>query len=242
MRRARAGPSVARNGRERIHIKTNQSNEDTLQSVLMLSSPLIAPAIEGFLLGAGLIIAIGAQNAFILRQGLLRSHVFVLCLICAFSDALLIAIGVAGLGLLIEQNAVLLRFVAVAGALFLLAYAIIAARRAIRPHSLQTGKQAALKLKPAIATVLAFTFLNPHVYLDTVVLVGSLSAQFAGAERTAFGAGAALASFVWFFGLGYGARWLTPIFASATAWRLLDSLIAVVMTGLALSLLWRFIV
>lgn len=207
----------------------------------MLSAALFSPALEGFLLGASLIIAIGAQNAFILRQGLLRSHVFVLCLICAVSDAVLIAIGVAGLGLLIKQNEALLTPVAIAGAVFLLVYAVIAARRALRPETLQTGKLKALGLKPAIATVLAFTFLNPHVYLDTVVLIGALSARFAGVEQIAFGAGAALASFVWFFSLGYGARWLTPLFASAMAWRVLDSVIAVVMAGLALSLFWRFI-
>ena len=202
----------------------------------------ISPAIEGFLLGGGLIIAIGAQNAFILRQGLLRSHVFVLCLICALSDALLIAVGVAGLGTLIEQNEALLKPVAIAGSLFLFAYAIIAVYRAIKPYGLEVGSQKAPTLKVAIVTVLAFTFLNPHVYLDTVVLVGSLSARFAGVERLAFGAGAAIASFVWFFSLGYGARWLIPIFASPMAWRVLDAIIAVVMTLLGLSLIKQFFV
>ena len=208
----------------------------------MLYSFPVSPAIEGFLLGGGLIIAIGAQNAFILRQGLLRSHVFILCTICALSDALLIAVGVAGLGTLIEQNEALLKPVAIAGSLFLFAYAIIAARRAIKPHSLNVGSQKAPTLKVAIATVLAFTFLNPHVYLDTVVLVGSLSARFAGVERLAFGGGAAIASFVWFFSLGYGARWLIPIFASPLAWRVLDAIIAAVMALLGLSLIRPFFV
>jgi len=208
----------------------------------MFFSPYFVPAIEGFLLGGGLIIAIGAQNAFLLRQGLLRSNILVLCLVFALSDALLIVIGIAGLGLLIEQNASLLKLVAIVGALFLFAYAFIAARRAFNPHGLHTGAQKALDLKPAIATALAFTFLNPHVYLDTVVLIGSLSARFAGMDRVAFGAGAVAASFVWFFSLGFGARWLTPIFASALAWRVLDSVIALIMTALGVSLLWRFIV
>ncbi len=146
----------------------------------MLDSFPISPAIEGFLLGGGLIIAIGAQNAFVLRQGLLRSHVFILCLICALSDALLIAVGVAGLGTLIEQNEALLKPVAIAGSLFLFAYAIIAARRAIKPHGLEVELQKSPTLKVAVATVLAFTFLNPHVYLDTVVLIGSLSARLQG--------------------------------------------------------------
>lgn len=206
----------------------------------MIDSFPISPAIEGFLLGGGLIIAIGAQNAFILRQGLLRSHVFILCTICALSDALLIAVGVAGLGTLIEQNEALLIPVAIAGSLFLFTYAIIAARRAINPHALDIGSQKAPTLRVAIATVLAFTFLNPHVYLDTVVLVGSLSARFAGVERLAFGAGAVIASFVWFFSLGYGARWLIPIFASPTTWRVLDAIIVVVMTLLGLSLIKQY--
>jgi L-lysine exporter family protein LysE/ArgO len=208
----------------------------------MSASFPISPAIEGFLLGGGLIVAIGAQNAFVLRQGLLRSHVFILCLICALSDALLVAVGVAGLGTFIEQNDALLKPVAIAGSLFLFAYAIIAARRAIRPHGLDVGSQKAPTLKVALATVLAFTFLNPHVYLDTVVLVGSLSARFAGIERLAFGAGAVIASFVWFFALGYGARWLAPIFALPIAWRVLDAIIAVVMTLLGLSLIRQFFV
>lgn len=196
--------------------------------------------IEGFLLGGGLIIAIGAQNAFILRQGLLRSHVFILCLICAFSDALLIAIGVAGLGALIEQNPALLKIVALAGAVFLMGYALIAARRAFYPQPMAAQTDNALALKPAIATVLAFTFLNPHVYLDTVVLIGSISAQHMGVERLAFGMGAMLASFIWFFALGYGARWLAPLFSRAIAWQILDVIIALVMAALAISLFWRF--
>ncbi len=186
------------------------------------------------------IIAIGAQNAFILRQGLLRSHVFVLCLICSLSDAIMIVIGVAGLGTLIEKNEELLKIVAIGGSLFLFAYAMIAIKRAFHPEVMATNGGTNTGLRPAILTVLAFTFLNPHVYLDTVVLVGSLSARFAGEARIAFGTGAAVSSFAWFFALGYGARWLIPVFASATAWRILDLLIALVMTGLGLSLLWRF--
>ncbi len=207
----------------------------------MFTIQITAPVIEGFLLGGGLIIAIGAQNAFILRQGLLRSHVFVLCLICAFSDALLIAIGVAGLGALIEQNEGLLKIVAVLGAVFLLAYAFIAAKRALNPQPMAVQSGNAPPLRAAIATVLAFTFLNPHVYLDTVVLVGAISAQYTGVRRLAFGAGAAFSSFVWFFALGYGARWLAPLFTKAIAWQVLDIIIALVMTGLGLSLLWRFL-
>lgn len=202
-------------------------------------SAILTAAIAGFLLGASLIIAIGAQNAFILRQGLLRQHVFVLCLICALSDAVLIAAGVAGLGTLISSSPRLIEAVTIAGGIFLLSYAVLAARRAFKPEVLIAAKAGEGSLKAAIAACLAFTFLNPHVYLDTVLLVGSLSAAYTGAARIAYGAGAALASFVWFFGLGYGARLLQPVFARPAAWRVLDILIAVVMTAIAIGLLSR---
>lgn len=198
-------------------------------------------AISGFLLGASLIIAIGAQNAFILRQGLLRSHVFVLCLICALSDALLIAAGVAGLGTLISRSPMLIKAVTIGGALFLYAYAVSALRRALDPHAMTAAKHGEGDLRKAIAACLAFTFLNPHVYLDTVVLLGGLSAQFHGTGRVAYGLGAAVSSFVWFFGLGYGARLLQPVFAKPAAWRVLDFAIATIMAGIATSLVARLL-
>lgn len=204
-----------------------------------MSTPIVSAAISGFLLGASLIIAIGAQNAFILRQGLLRQHVFILSLICALSDALLIAAGVAGLGTLISQSPNLIMVVTVGGALFLFSYAVIAFRRALKPEVLQAAKSGEKRLWPAIAACLAFTFLNPHVYLDTVVLLGGLSAAYEGQARLAYGLGAATASFVWFFGLGYGARLLEPVFARPAAWRVLDLLIGVVMTAIGLSLVSR---
>jgi len=191
---------------------------------------------SGFFLGAGLIIAIGAQNAFILRQGLLRDHVFVLCFICALSDALLILIGVAGLGAIIEQSQLLLGTIRYAGAAFLFWYATLALRRAFNPQAMSVEKGGRAGLGKAIATVLALTFLNPHVYLDTVLLVGGLSTRFEGDARLAYTAGAMLASFVWFFSLGYGARLLTPIFAKPRAWQVLDVLIAIVMAAIGLSL------
>lgn len=204
-----------------------------------MSSSIVSAAVSGFFLGASLILAIGAQNAFILRQGLLRQHVFVLCLICAASDALLIAAGVAGLGTLIATSPRLIMAVTVGGALFLFAYAFMAFRRAMHPEVLLAAKKGEGSLKAAIAACLAFTFLNPHVYLDTVVLLGSLSASFEGAARIAYGAGAAIASFVWFFGLGYGARLLQPVFARPAAWRVLDILIGVVMAAIGLGLIVR---
>lgn len=196
--------------------------------------------LAGFLLGASLIIAIGAQNAFILRQGLLRQHVFALCLICASSDALLIAAGVAGLGTLIAQSPRLIEAVTIGGALFLFAYAFIAFRRAMHPDVLRAANTGETSLSAAIAACLAFTFLNPHVYLDTVVLLGGLSAAYKGEARLAYGFGAAAASFVWFFGLGYGARLLQPVFASPAAWRALDVIIGLVMAAIGLGLLGRF--
>lgn len=199
---------------------------------------ILSAGLSGFALGGSLIVAIGAQNAFILRQGLLRRHVFVLCFICALSDALLIAAGVAGMGAVISQSKTLILVVTLGGAVFLGSYAALAFRRAARPAAMVTGAGEGLSLKAAIATCLAFTFLNPHVYLDTVLLLGSLSAGFEGGERVAYGAGAMLASFVWFFGLGYGARLLAPVFARPAAWRVLDGLIGLVMTALALGLLW----
>ncbi|MBB3235260.1 LysE/ArgO family amino acid transporter [Phyllobacterium endophyticum] len=202
---------------------------------------MFSAALSGFLLGASLIIAIGAQNAFILRQGLLRQHVFILSLICALSDALLITAGVAGLGTLIARSPTLISVVTLGGAAFLFWYASVAFRRALHPEVLEAASSGNGNLKMAIGTVLALTFLNPHVYLDTVVLLGGLSARFEGASRAAYGAGAALSSFVWFFGLGYGARLLQPIFAKPAAWRVLDVLIGLVMAGIGLSLLVRFL-
>ncbi|MDR6633926.1 L-lysine exporter family protein LysE/ArgO [Phyllobacterium sp. 1468] len=202
---------------------------------------MFSAALSGFLLGASLIIAIGAQNAFILRQGLLREHVFLLSLICALSDALLITAGVAGLGTLIAQSPKLISVVTLGGSAFLFWYASVAFRRALHPEVLKAANAGNGNLKVAIGTVLALTFLNPHVYLDTVVLLGGLSARFEGWNRAAYGAGASLASFIWFFGLGYGARLLQPIFAKPAAWRVLDVLIGLVMAGIGLSLLVRFL-
>lgn len=201
---------------------------------------LISAAVSGFLLGASLIIAIGAQNAFVLRQGLLRQHVFIICLICALSDALLITAGVAGLGTIISQSPQLIAGVTIAGAAFLFWYAYGAFKRAMHPQALHAVQQKGGSLKTTIMAALALTFLNPHVYLDTVVLLGSLSSGFEGENRIAYGAGAVIASFVWFFALGYGARLLQPVFAKPLAWRVLDVIIGVIMCLIALSLLSRF--
>lgn len=193
--------------------------------------------ITGFLLGGSLILAIGAQNAFILRQGLLKQHVFILCLVCAASDALLIAAGVGGLGRIIDGHPEFVKWVTIGGAIFLFAYAIFALQRAVKPQAMQAANTGQGSLKAAMAQCLAFTFLNPHVYLDTVVLVGGISSRYIGQEKTAFAAGAMAASFIWFFSLGYGARLLQSVFAKPRSWQILDLIIAAVMTVIAISLM-----
>jgi L-lysine exporter family protein LysE/ArgO len=200
---------------------------------------MLSAAVSGFGLGGSLIVAIGAQNAFILRMGLLRRFVFALCLTCALADAALIAAGVLGTGAVVKAYPAALDILAALGAAFLLAYAVLSARRALKPSSLTAAASAPESFRAAFATCLAFTFLNPHVWLDTVVLVGSLSSAHAGAARAAFAAGAMLASFVWFFGLGYGAALLAPLFARPLAWRVLDTAIAVTMAVLGSTLLLR---
>ncbi len=152
----------------------------------------------------------------------------------------MIAAGVTGLGTLVSQSPALISVVTLGGAIFLAAYALFAFRRAFHPATLKAGKRED-DLKRAVLACLAFTFLNPHVYLDTVVLVGSLSARYEGSARLAYALGAMLASFVWFFSLGYGARLLAPLFAKPAAWRVLDVIIGLVMAALALGLLHRFV-
>jgi L-lysine exporter family protein LysE/ArgO len=143
-------------------------------------SPVLAAGLSGFFFGASLIVAIGAQNAFVLRQGLLREHVFVLCLICALSDALLIAVGVGGFGTLVAQSDTAIRVVTWAGAVFLTVYGLIALRRAWKPGAMTARKDGGTSLSKAVATCLSFTFLNPHVYLDTVVALGAISGRYEG--------------------------------------------------------------
>ncbi len=190
---------------------------------------ILSAGIGGFLLGGSLIVAIGAQNAFVLRQGLKRKFVFAICLVCALSDAVLIAAGIAGLGALVARSDTALKIVTAGGALFLFAYGVRSFLRALKPEALRAGEGRSESFGAAIAACLAFTFLNPHVYLDTVLLIGSLSGRYEGDARLAYGVGAAAASFVWFFGLGYGAALLAPVFADKRAWRALDILIGVVM-------------
>jgi L-lysine exporter family protein LysE/ArgO len=193
--------------------------------------------IAGFFTGAALIIAIGAQNAFVLRQGIRQEHVLPIVLVCTLSDLILISAGVAGLGAIIGAAPRLLVLAKLAGAVFLAVYGVAAARRALAANSLRAASGGSISLRAALGMCLGFTLLNPHVYLDTVVLIGSLASQHGEVGRWVFGAGAAAASVVWFFSLGYGARFLAPLFARPGAWRVLDSLIALTMFLLAGGLL-----
>ena len=192
---------------------------------------------SGFATSAALIVAIGAQNAFVLRQGIKREHVLAVVLVCAVSDALLITLGVAGLGTLVQGHPNLLALARYGGAAFLIGYGALAARRAFGSATLHAAASAPLSLRAAITTCLVFTYLNPHCWLDTVVLLGSISAQQPESSRAAFGLGATLASFVWFFALGYGARSLRGLFERPLAWKILDAIIALVMWAIAAPLL-----
>ena len=199
----------------------------------------LASAASGFGLGLSLIAAIGAQNAFVLRQGLKGEHVALVVAICGLSDAALIAAGVAGASALSGEGAWIGQALRWGGALFLLIYGLRSLRAAWR------GGQGALvadvggaraPVGAIAAACLAFTWLNPHVYLDTVLLIGSIASQFPGQELI-FAAGAMTASFLFFFGLGYGARWLRPLFANPAAWRILDGIVAATMWAIAFKLI-----
>jgi L-lysine exporter family protein LysE/ArgO len=204
-----------------------------------MTSATTAVFTQGLLMTAGLIMAIGAQNALVLRQGLMRQHVGPVVLLCTVSDWLLIALGVFGLGSLIQSSPVLLEVFRWGGALFLLVYGALAARRAWRggDQALQTNKQGAT-LSATLGSALAMTYLNPHVYLDTVVLLGSLGAQH-GALRSAFTLGAGLASLLWFALLGYGAAAAAKWLAKPLVWRAIDASVALVMWIVAAQLMLK---
>jgi L-lysine exporter family protein LysE/ArgO len=201
---------------------------------ILQPSAALAVFVQGLALSLGLIVAIGAQNAFVLRQGLKREHVGPIVLFCAAADALLIAAGVLGMAQALGDRPGVARALALAGAAFLAAYGVQALRRARRVQALQaTAAGAGPGCGAAVAQAAAFTLLNPHVYLDTVLLVGSIGAQQPAAYRGWFIAGASAASLLWFGALGYGARRLAPWFAQPRAWQLLDGLVGLTMLLLA---------
>jgi L-lysine exporter family protein LysE/ArgO len=207
-------------------------------TTLTYSFSALAPAFfQGLALGLGLIVAIGAQNAFVLRQGLRREHVGSVVLFCALADAVLMAAGVFGMAQALGEHPGFARALALAGAVFLAAYGWQALRRALQSNQLRPAESGTgLPLAGVLAQAAAFTLLNPHVYLDTVLLVGSIGAQQPIALRPWFVAGASFSSLLWFGLLGFGARWLAPWFARPKAWQVLDSLIGVTMWVLAMVL------
>jgi L-lysine exporter family protein LysE/ArgO len=198
---------------------------------------MLFPIISGFLLGGSLIVAIGAQNAFVIRQGIVGHHVFWICLFCAVCDALLIIAGVAGLGALIKSMPWFLNVMTYGGAAFLAWHGTKALMRVLRPTALSAVDEVPLSLRQALAACAGFTLLNPHVYLDTVLLVGSIANARPQGEQWSFAAGACLASFVWFFSIGYGALAARHWLSRPSVWRMIDGFIALIMFALAAKLL-----
>ena len=192
---------------------------------------------KGMGVGAGLIIAIGAQNAFVLSQGIRKEGIFLIPLVCSLCDAVLIFLGIAGIGTLVSMYPAFLRAAAWGGAAFLFWYGIGAFRSVFRTNRLTGNGNGPRTMEQLMAATLALTLLNPHVYLDTVVLVGSIGAQFPGAGRIWFGAGAAAASVAWFFSLSLGGTLLAPVFGSPRSWKVLDLFVGVTMWSIAGSLI-----
>ncbi len=197
---------------------------------------MLYAALKGFLFMGGLIIAIGAQNAFLLRQGLKQEFVLPLVIFCAFTDALLATVGVLGLGFLLEKMPALLLVLKWGGVIFLFCYGIFAFARALKPKNMDVEGEGQSEFMPVMLTIAALTFFNPHVYLDTVILVGALANQYSEPDKYIFLMGCIIASFTWFFCLGYGARLLKPLFQKKQAWQILDFCIGVIMILLGLSL------
>jgi len=197
--------------------------------------------ISGFLISISLILALGPQNVFVLRQGLLRTHVFAACLVCSISDALLITAGVLGVGLFISEIEELAIWMSVGAALFLIGYGILRIKSAFNPKGMEVDKGESKELWPTILAGLAFTYLNPHVYVDTLLLIGGASSSYVGDEKLMFGVGAATASFVFFFSLGYGAKRLSPILNNPESWKIIDLFIAGIMFTVAGILLFPYL-
>ena len=194
-----------------------------------------AAFIKGFGVGFGLIVAIGAQNAYVLTRGVSRNHHWVVAALGSVIDALLITVGILGMGSLVQSNPGLLWLITIAGAVFLFVYGLFAFRRIFTPGHLR-ARQNQVSLKVAVMTMLSLSLLNPHVYLDTVVLLGSVAIHEAQDNRLVFGAGAVVASFVWFFSLALSGQWMQRCFQSTLTWRILDIVITLVMWSIALTL------
>jgi L-lysine exporter family protein LysE/ArgO len=198
---------------------------------------VLSSVTSGFTTGAGLIICIGSQNAFVLRQGLLRKHLSVVAFVCIVSDALLILSGISGLGILVTEFPAALEILRYAGALFLGVNAALAALRAWHGNNELTPSSTSVSSRnKVLLTCLGYTWLNPHVYIDTVFMLGSVSTHYAGSAKWEFGIGAILASTIWFLSITYGAKPLLPLFRSVHAWRILDAIVAAMLGYLSLLL------
>ena len=198
---------------------------------------MLGSALEGFAHSIGLILALGPQNVFVMRQGLMRSHVFAVCLACSVFDAVLITAGVLGMGSILSRIEGAEFIIAVGASIFLVSYGLLRIKSAMNPLGRTTEGEGENELAPTIVAAAAFTFLNPHVYVDTLLLIGGTSSRYAGDERLAFGIGAATASFVFFFSLGYGARSLSEALNKPEVWRYIDLSIAAVMFIIAAGIL-----
>ena len=197
--------------------------------------------ISGFLISISLILALGPQNVFVLRQGLLRSHVFASCLVCSISDALLIAAGVLGVGLFITQIEGLAVWMSIGASIFLIFYGCLRIKSALNPKGLEVDDSESKDLWPTMLAGLAFTYLNPHVYVDTLLLIGGASSRYTGDDQLMFGVGAATASFVFFFSLGYGAKSLSPLLNNPESWKIIDLFVAGVMFTVAGILMFPYL-
>jgi len=202
---------------------------------------LLLAFISGFLISISLILALGPQNVFVLRQGLLRSHVFASCLVCSISDALLIAAGVLGVGLFITQIEGLAVWMSIGAAIFLIFYGCLRIKSALNPKGLEVDDSESKDLWSTMLAGLAFTYLNPHVYVDTLLLIGGASSSYTGDDKLMFGIGAATASFVFFFSLGYGAKSLSPLLNNPESWKIIDLFIAGIMFTVAGILLFPYL-
>lgn len=198
---------------------------------------MITPFIQGFGTGGGLIAAIGAQNAFVLSQGVRKNHHFLVASICIVCDVIFISAGIAGFGKAVSNMPTLSQLVTWGGAGFLIFYGFVSFRSAIRGGSMDVNERKMLTLKAAIITTLAVTLLNPHFYLDTVILLGSISSQLHGKSRLYFWVGAVSASTLWFICLSLGGQLLAPLFRKQISWRLLDSVVCLTMWTIAVSLI-----
>ena len=198
---------------------------------------ILLPLFRGLSTGGSLIVAIGAQNAFVIRQGLQRKHLFVTALLCSLIDAGLIVAGVMGFGHLVSNYPVLIRLTKYFAITFLIAYGVLSLKSAFRSRSLSgSEKLETSSLKATILMILGFSLLNPHVYLDTVILLGSVASQQPSEDKFFFALGAISASFIWFFSITYGSWLLAPILSRSSAWRVIDALIAVTLWGIAAQL------